>query len=160
MLVGAQHSSNKVLGYVNMLLYCPLCSEFLHPVVNLFFVFSCIWKVDCLVCSFCFRFIGSIELQIGRKLYLEELGVSAVDECGLSDGMGCSSSSEKTRLPHDTIQSLMNGSLQLPYSENFPLPSVVPCLGGCKEAYYCRYVTCFNIWCADMTHNFLCFEPC
>ncbi|CAH1423548.1 unnamed protein product [Lactuca virosa] len=31
-------------------------------------------KIDCLVCSFCFRFIGSIELQIGRKLYLQGLG--------------------------------------------------------------------------------------
>ncbi|KAK4398020.1 Histone-lysine N-methyltransferase ATXR2 [Sesamum angolense] len=45
--------------------------------------------IDCLVCSFCFRFIGSIELQIGRKLYLQELGVSAVDECGSSDACGC-----------------------------------------------------------------------
>nr|XP_016436451.1 PREDICTED: histone-lysine N-methyltransferase ATXR2-like [Nicotiana tabacum] len=33
-------------------------------------------KVDCLVCSYCFCFIGSIELQIGRKLYLAQLGVS------------------------------------------------------------------------------------
>ncbi|KAL3635496.1 Histone-lysine N-methyltransferase atxr2 [Castilleja foliolosa] len=95
-------------------------------------------KIDCLVCSSCFRFIGSIELQIGRKLYLEELGVSCVDECGSSDETRCSSSSEKFRLPRDTIQSLMNGHLHLPYSENFDLPSVVSCLGGCEEAFYCR----------------------
>lgn len=72
---------------------------------------------------------------------MEELGISTDDECGSSGGMECSSSSEKTHLPHTTIQSLMDGSLRLPYSENFPLPSVVPCLGGCKEAYYCRYFT-------------------
>lgn len=110
-------------------------------VVNFFFLFPfhpSMWKIDCLVCSFCYKFIGSIELQIGRKLYLEELGVSAVDECGSSNETGCSSSSSKTHLSQDTIQSLMDGSLRLPYSENFPLPSVVPCPGGCKEAYYCR----------------------
>ncbi|PIN18330.1 putative histone tail methylase containing SET domain [Handroanthus impetiginosus] len=121
MLVGAQHSSNKI---------------------------------DCLVCSFCFQFIGSIELQIGRKLYLEELGVSAIDECGSSDDMGCSSSSEKTCIPQDSIQSLMNGSLQLPYSENFPLPSVVPCPGGCKEAYYCSKSCAEADW--DSFHSLLC----
>ncbi|CAI0460674.1 unnamed protein product [Linum tenue] len=39
-------------------------------------------KIDCLVCGFCFQFIGSIELQIGRKLYLQSLGVSSTsDEC-------------------------------------------------------------------------------
>ncbi|KAL0444058.1 UNVERIFIED_CONTAM: Histone-lysine N-methyltransferase ATXR2 [Sesamum latifolium] len=121
MLVGAQHSSNKI---------------------------------DCLVCSFCFRFIGSIELQIGRKLYLQELGVSAVDECGSSDGIGCSTSPEKTRVPQDTIQSLMNSSLRLPYSENFPLPSVVPCLGGCKEAYYCSKSCAEADW--GSFHSLLC----
>lgn len=76
---------------------------------------------------------------------MEELGISTDDECGSSGGTECSSSSQKTRLPHDAIQSLMNGGLRLPYSENFPLPLVVPCLGGCKEAYYCRYFAYFNI---------------
>ncbi|KAK6134892.1 hypothetical protein DH2020_031376 [Rehmannia glutinosa] len=111
-------------------------------------------KIDCLVCSFCFRFIGSIELQIGRKLYLEELGVSAVDECGSSNEMRCSSSSGKTRLPQDTIQSLMNGCLRLPCSENFPLPSVVPCVGGCEEAYYCSKTCAEADW--DSFHSLLC----
>lgn len=103
-----------------------------------------LWQIDCLVCSFCFQFIGSIELQIGRKLYLRELGVSTADECGPSNGQGCSSNSsfnQETALPRDAITSLMNGNLQLPHSEKFPLPSIVPCLGGCKEAYYCRYAT-------------------
>ncbi|KAK4486856.1 hypothetical protein RD792_006164, partial [Penstemon davidsonii] len=133
MLVGAQHSSNK-----------------LH-------LLSLMWQIDCLVCSFCFRFIGSIELQIGRKLYLQELGVSATDECGPSNGPGCSSgssSSQKTRLPRDIIASLMNGDLQLPYSEKFPLPSVVPCLGGCKEAYYCSKSCAEADW--DSFHSLLC----
>ncbi|XP_047939856.1 histone-lysine N-methyltransferase ATXR2 [Salvia hispanica] len=121
MLVGAQHSSNKV---------------------------------NCMVCSFCFRFIGSIELQIGRKLYLEELGISADGGCGSSGGMECGSSSEKIRLSHDTIQSLMEGRLQLPYSENFPLPPVVSCIGGCKETYYCSESCAQADW--DSFHSLLC----
>ncbi|GER53243.1 histone-lysine N-methyltransferase ATXR2 [Striga asiatica] len=112
-------------------------------------------KIDCLVCSFCFRFIGSIELQIGRKLYLEELGIRAVDECGPSNDEGsCSSPSHKTRLPQDTIQSLMNGNLLLPYSEKFPLPSVVSCLGGCLESHYCSQSCAEADW--DLFHSLLC----
>ncbi|CAI9759970.1 unnamed protein product [Fraxinus pennsylvanica] len=122
MLVGAQHSSNKI---------------------------------DCLVCSFCFQFIGSIELQIGKKLYLHELGISA-DECGPSDRTECSSGSFSDRSPllRDTIESLMNDSMQLPFSEKFPLPSVVSCPGGCREAYYCSESCAKADW--DSFHSLLC----
>lgn len=121
MLVGAQHSSNKI---------------------------------DCLVCSFCFQFIGSIELQIGKKLYLQELGISA-DECG-PDRTECSSGSfsDSSPLLRDTIESLMNGSMQLPFSEKFPLPSVVSCPGGCREAYYCSESCAKADW--DSFHSLLC----
>lgn len=97
-------------------------------------------QIDCLVCSFCFQFIGSVELQIGKKLYLQELGISADNECGPSDRTECSSGSfiDRSPLLQDTIESLMNGSMRLPFSEKFPLPSVVSCPGGCREAYYCR----------------------
>ncbi|KAJ0113528.1 hypothetical protein Patl1_02063 [Pistacia atlantica] len=117
MLVGIQHSSNKV---------------------------------DCLVCSFCFRFIGSIELQIGRKLYLQNLGVSANDCCDMETSShvsnncfdtvssdmedesqvknhqnleNCASSSSKDNisLPNGVVESLMNGELVLPYSNKFPI---------------------------------------
>lgn len=123
-------------------------------------------QIDCLVCSYCFRFIGSIELQIGRKLYWRDLGVST-DECERKEflhiqrdcynsdpsdeedysdaedrkdigGYSSSSSKSKISIPKDVIESLMNGDLRLPYSEEFPLPSTVSCPGGCKEAYYCR----------------------
>lgn len=123
--------------------------------------------MDCLVCSFCFRFIGSVELQIGRKLYLQSLGDSANNGCqmgasshvskdcydtdssDMEDGSytknhenleNCASSSSKDNisLPEGVVQSLMNGELVLPYSNKFLLPSTVPCPGGCGEAYYCR----------------------
>ncbi|EPS66842.1 hypothetical protein M569_07933, partial [Genlisea aurea] len=117
MLVGVQHSSNKI---------------------------------DCLVCSFCFRFIGSIGLQIGRKLYLEELGISSSDHCGST----YNSSSGKSHISGVTIQSLMEGTLNLPYSEKFPLPEVVSCPGKCNEAYYCSKSCAEADW--DASHSLLC----
>lgn len=135
MLVGAQHSSNKT---------------------------------ECLVCSLCFRFIGSVELQIGRKLYFQQLGVST--DCGskLSDGEGnscmevhdkcrdCSSSSsrEKTNLPKEVVESLMNGEIALPHSKKFSLPSIVSCPGGCREAYYCSKSCAELDW--EVFHSLLC----
>ncbi|KZV40314.1 histone-lysine N-methyltransferase ATXR2, partial [Dorcoceras hygrometricum] len=106
--------------------------------------------------SFCFQFIGSIELQIGRKLYFQDIGVSAVDECESPDGAGCSSSdsNEKIPLPRDIIDALMNYDLKLPYSTEFPLPSVIPCLGGCKEAYYCSKSCAEADW--RLYHSLLC----
>ncbi|XP_010240963.1 PREDICTED: histone-lysine N-methyltransferase ATXR2 isoform X2 [Nelumbo nucifera] len=147
MLVGSQHSSNKV---------------------------------DCLVCSYCFRFIGSIELQIGRKLYLQDLGISSSKECVLEtysqpskqccaddssnedfmtdndDLVACTSSSQndKIPLPKEVIQSLMNGNLVLPYSKQFSLPTVVSCPGGCGEAYYCSESCAKVDW--ELFHSLLC----
>ncbi|XP_059661050.1 histone-lysine N-methyltransferase ATXR2 [Cornus florida] len=150
MLVGAQHSSNKI---------------------------------DCLVCSFCFHFIGSVELQIGRKLHFQDLGVSANNECDrqtISDipkdccqmdssdseddsyredhgslrACSSSSSKDKTPLPKEAVESLLNGGLVLPYSKQFSLPSVVSCPGGCGETYYCSKSCAQADW--DLFHSLLC----
>ncbi|XVF66967.1 hypothetical protein PTKIN_Ptkin10aG0082400 [Pterospermum kingtungense] len=141
MLVGAQHPSNKI---------------------------------DCLVCSYCFKFIGSIELQIGRKLYLKSLGlgISPHNECQNSSSdeedqdnhyvqnhlhseNGASSSSTNT-VPSPTmaVESLMNGELALPYSNKFPLPSVVSCPSGCEEAFYCSKSCAEADW--ESFHSLLC----
>ncbi|CAL5403501.1 unnamed protein product [Camellia sinensis] len=140
-------------------------------------------KIDCLVCSFCFCFIGSIELQIGRKLYLQDLGVSTNNECerkpfshipketcqiDSSDGeddsyvvdhrsskeYGSSSSKYRTPLPKEIVESLMNGELVLPFSKQFPLPSVISCPGGCRESYYCSKLCAEADW--DLFHSLLC----
>ncbi|RVW25511.1 Histone-lysine N-methyltransferase ATXR2 [Vitis vinifera] len=150
MLVGAQHSSNKI---------------------------------NCLVCSFCFHFIGSIELQIGRRLYLQGLGVSTSNGCGREtfshnshdncqvdssededncymeehDELGeCASSSSKDKvpLPKGVVESLMNGELTLPYPKEFPLPSAIACSGGCGEAYYCSKLCAEADW--ESSHSLLC----
>ncbi|KAM5580701.1 histone-lysine N-methyltransferase ATXR2 [Rosa sericea] len=134
MLVGIQHSSNKI---------------------------------ECLACSFCFRFVGSVELQIGRRLYLQEMGVSAnccqtdysSDEQEEEEEMGqCGSSSSgykgKVPLPKGIAEPLMNGELKLPYSDKFSMPPAVPCPGGCGEAYYCSKLCAESDW--NSSHSLLC----
>ncbi|KAG7632121.1 SET domain [Arabidopsis suecica] len=122
-------------------------------------------KVDCLVCSFCFRFIGSIEKQIGRKLYFKNLGVSGCcdddsseeDECvkynGNEEQCGGSSSSHNT-LPEGVVSSLMNGEMALPHTDKFPLPSPLSCPGGCQEAFYCSESCAEADW--ESSHSLLC----
>lgn len=135
-------------------------------IVSQTFVSLSTLQIDCFVCSFCYRFISSIEHQIGRKLYLQNLGVSTNHECDegtnsvvAKDGNGsdssddegnygivdcqnfgecASSSSVKIPLPTEVVHSLMHEELVLPYSTKFPQPLVIPCRGGCSEGYYCR----------------------
>lgn len=137
-----------------------LCS---HLKAFLFFALFCLMfyltlQIDCFVCSFCFRFTGSIEHQIGRRLYLQELRANESHGCDVGESSeNChevdssdeeekctqqctsgSSSNTKVPLPEGVVESLMNGQLILPCSEKFSLPPAVPCNGGCGEAYYCR----------------------
>ncbi|WVY99679.1 hypothetical protein V8G54_025749 [Vigna mungo] len=113
-------------------------------------------QIDCLVCGFCFRFIGSIELQIGRRLYMKQLRANESHGCDVGNSsqhfhgidssdeeentQQCTSGISKTKvlLPEGVVESLMNGQLVLPCSEKFTLLPAVPCPGGCGEAYYCR----------------------
>ncbi|KAL7207833.1 hypothetical protein ACSBR1_029728 [Camellia fascicularis] len=113
-------------------------------------------KIDCLVCSFCFCFIGSIELQIGRKLYLQDLGVSTNNELHHRSSKECGSNSSKYRtpLPKEIVESLMKGELVFPYSKQFPLPSIISCPGGCRESYYCSKLCAEVDW--DLFHSLLC----
>ncbi|KAF3611298.1 hypothetical protein DY000_02049370 [Brassica cretica] len=110
-------------------------------------------KVDCLVCSFCFRFIGSIEKQIGRKLYFKNMGLSGC--CGGGGGDSSeSSSSNHNSLPQGVVSSLMNGEMALPHTDKFPLPSPLSCPGGCQEAFYCSGSCAEADW--ESSHSLLC----
>ncbi|KAB1209836.1 Histone-lysine N-methyltransferase ATXR2 [Morella rubra] len=132
-------------------------------------------KIDCLVCSFCFRFIGSIELQIGRRLYFQGLGTaenhgSDMDCCDPDShdeeynslmeklknfGEGASSSSKEIfPFPGEVVESLMNGEVVLPYSKEFSLPPAVTCGGGCGEAFYCSKSCAEADW--ESSHSLLC----
>ncbi|KMZ58602.1 Histone-lysine N-methyltransferase ATXR2 [Zostera marina] len=128
-------------------------------------------KMDCLVCSHCFRYIGSIELQIGRKLFFDHLKSSSKtdDDENTSNVSKQSHSpknceithtnSEKMKLNNDStyqksLEALMNGTLILPYSKKFRLPPVISCPGGCEEEHYCSEKCAINDW--KIYHSLLC----
>jgi len=106
-------------------------------------------QIYCVVCSYCFHFIGSIEFQIGRRLYLQSLGGS-VDgtterhchgsDAGSSTGCSGASSGNCNAVPQEVLMSLMDGNMSLPLTDQFCLPSVVACPGGCEGELYCRFV--------------------
>ncbi|KAK1279409.1 Histone-lysine N-methyltransferase ATXR2 [Acorus gramineus] len=137
----------------------------------MFLSLSYVFQVDCFVCSHCFQFIGSVELQIGRKLYLQGLGLSDKNGCDFeafsptskedvpknhnhSELCSSSASRDNSAPSDDTLESLMNGTLSLPYSEKFSLPPVISCLGGCEEEHYCSKSCAEADW--ELFHSILC----
>jgi hypothetical protein len=99
------------------------------------------------VCSYCFRFIGSVEFQIGHRLYLQNAGSSIGchserhcrgSESGSSTGSPGVTKGNGEDLPLEVIESLITGETSLPFSDHFALPEVVSC-HGCEEERYCRF---------------------
>ncbi|XP_062184417.1 histone-lysine N-methyltransferase ATXR2 [Phragmites australis] len=120
-------------------------------------------KVDCIVCSYCFRFIGSIEFQIGRRLYLQSIGASIdgtndrhCHESGVGSSIGCSGATKgnSNTVPQEVLMSLMTGDTSLPFTDQFGLPSVVACPGGCEGELYCSQSCADSDW--DSYHSLLC----
>ncbi|PKA63705.1 Histone-lysine N-methyltransferase ATXR2 [Apostasia shenzhenica] len=120
-------------------------------------------KVDCFVCSRCFCYIGSVEVQIGRKLYLESLGLTTMDCDHQSEDQSFlqenddetgSSAHKNNSFSMDVLQLLMDGNLFLPYSKQFTLPTIVACPGGCEEEHYCSKLCADIDW--DTVHSLLC----
>lgn len=100
-------------------------------------------QIDCVVCSYCFRFIGSIEFQIGHRLYLQSIGCNSERHChgsesGSSTGFPGVTKENSDALPQEVLESLLNGEISLPFSDDFSLPEVVAC-HGCQEERYCRF---------------------
>ena len=99
------------------------------------------------MCSYCFRFIGSIEFQIGHRLYLQSIGSSVGchrerhchgSDSGSSTGSPVVTKGDSDTLPQEVLDSLLNSEISLPFSDQFALPEVVAC-HGCQEERYCRF---------------------
>jgi hypothetical protein len=57
-----------------LILLIFFCNFYFSLMDGTFLILLFTLQIDCLVCSFCFCFIGSIELQIGMRVYLKDLG--------------------------------------------------------------------------------------
>ncbi|KAH7440736.1 hypothetical protein KP509_03G007800 [Ceratopteris richardii] len=137
-------------------------------------------KTDALVCSFCFCFIGSIELQIGRKLlFLSDKNSQSSDGhvedsteiesmTHITDLNSCAGNLKTPRnidkekgsnedLSSNAAESLINGNIQLPFSSLFSLPAVVFCIGGCEDEFFCSEKCAKAAW--ESYHSLLCSGP-
>uniref|UniRef100_A0A0D9W9W8 SET domain-containing protein n=1 Tax=Leersia perrieri TaxID=77586 RepID=A0A0D9W9W8_9ORYZ len=111
-------------------------------------------KIDCAVCSYCFRFIGSIEFQIGRQLYWQSIG-SSIDcnnkrhyhesDVGSSASSSGASKENSNTLPEEVLVSLITGEMSLPFTDHFVLPQTVACR-GCEEERYCSQSCADSDW--------------
>eukprot|EP00898_Chlorokybus_atmophyticus_P002763 jgi/Chlat1/3488/Chrsp23S03679 len=138
-LVGAQHFANKAVAHV---------------------------------CSHCFQYIGSVEQQIGRRILVlststsphhahgetshtcsdeeqEEQEQAQVDDDD-DDGNAVEISSEVQHL----ASQLTEGSIKLPFTEDFALPEAVACPGGCEDEAFCSTLCAEAEW--EFCHQLLC----
>jgi len=135
-------------------------------------------------CGHCFRHIGSVELQIARRILAAAAAEhdNQAQQEGHKDGHsgGTSALGRQTDENHSDcacasadarggraaalngvgavlLEGLLNGCERLPHGAQFPLPAVVPCPGGCRDEAYCSTACSGAAW--DGFHQLLCTGP-
>ncbi|PSC68405.1 SET domain-containing [Micractinium conductrix] len=123
---------------------------------------------DAWVCARCFRFIGSVEQQLARRIWAlrdaAEAGGEPHRHQEASDGEGSAGDSDAAgqreaaqALDGAAVQAQAAGELRLPCTEGAPLPAPVPCPGGCPDAHYCSETCAEAAW--QHSHQLLCPGP-
>ncbi|GAB4823261.1 hypothetical protein N2152v2_010307 [Parachlorella kessleri] len=109
-------------------------------------------RTAALVCSHCFQYLGSVETQIGVRLAAlqgeAELDGEADGAPGRGEGVGGVADNE------ELIYALLTGDLNLPLTDQVPLPEVVLCPGGCSDDKYCSERCAQAAW--QQYHSLLC----
>ena len=120
-------------------------------------------KRHALACACCFRYLGSVEVQIARRLLPRAAAAGAAGAApGGEEGDGEYAPSEgEEELPAVDAEalelvSLADGRKRLPCSELFPLPQPHPCPGGC-DAQFCSASCAASCWAQQ--HRLLCIGP-
>ncbi len=121
-------------------------------------------KCDARACAHCFRYVGSVEEQIARRLLGQVAAAGETEGGGSASADGASSSSSAapaTPLSFDPVPldlpALAEGRKRLPHSERFALPPAVACLGGCDHACFCSAACADAAW--RRHHRLLCTGP-
>ncbi|KAI3436369.1 hypothetical protein D9Q98_002422 [Chlorella vulgaris] len=123
---------------------------------------------EAIVCSHCFRFVGSLEKQVGQQVSeaVDEAGRCDLDAAAPVDDSSASeagSHQEALMALHDDALKLLHGRLTLPHTDAVPLPAAVPCQGGCsgfKDCLgdrYCSPSCAADAW--QQYHQLLCMGP-
>jgi hypothetical protein len=111
---------------------------------------------DAIVCSFCCRYVGSIEKQIGQRLFhqlsstQEKQQQQQQNEQQMSATPADAAAEEAARRSGDLdiLNSMASiGEPKLPLAdEYFPLPTEHACLGGCYREIFCSNECARNAW--------------
>ena len=120
-------------------------------------------KEAALACGRCFRYVGTVEEQVARRLLAR---VAAAGDADDDAAGGAHDSQEDSPEPAEplgfdpaplNLAALAQGDAQLPRSDAFPLPAAVACPGGCATEVFC------SAECADAAwrdhHCLLCTGP-
>eukprot|EP00887_Chlorella_sp_A99_P006616 scaffold3.g6616.t1 len=110
------------------------------------------------VCGHCFRFLGSVEQQLGRLLLAVQQRQQEGSDAASSDGSESSGGAGAASAIDDAVlQTLIGGQLCLPLSDCLPLPAPVRCRGGCADEWYCSTACEAAAW--ERCHQLLCTGP-
>ena len=110
---------------------------------------------DAIVCSFCFRYVGSIEKQIGQRLFQQfssthEMQEQQQNEQLMTATPNNTAAEEAARRSSDLeiLNSMASvGEPKLPLAdEHFPLPMEHRCVGGCYREVFCSNECAQNAW--------------
>jgi hypothetical protein len=120
-------------------------------------------KEDALACGRCFRYVGTVEEQVARRLLAR---VAAAGDAADAEASGAGADDTADAEPAQplgfdpaplNLAALAQGAAKLPRSEAFPLPAAVACPGGCAAEVFC------SADCADAAwrehHCLLCTGP-
>ena len=110
---------------------------------------------DAIVCSFCFRYVGSIEKQIGQRLFhqlssaqekLQQQKEQQMEATTAGDAAAEESARRSGDL--DVLNSMASvGEPKLPLADQcFPLPTERACVGGCYRESFCSNECAQNAW--------------
>jgi hypothetical protein len=94
------------------------------------------------VCSHCFRFVGSLEKQVGQQVSeaVDEAGRCDLDAAAPVDDSSASeagSHQEALMALHDDALKLLHGRLTLPHTDAVPLPAAVSCWSVLRTVGLC-----------------------
>lgn len=119
-------------------------------------------KEAALACGRCFRYVGTVEEQVARRLLARVAAAGDADDAATSHDASQEDPSEPAvPLGFDpgplNLAALAQGDAKLPRSDAFPLPAAVACPGGCSAEVFC------SAECADAAwrdhHCLLCTGP-
>ena len=118
-------------------------------------------KEAALACGRCFRYVGSVEEQVARRLLARVAAAGDAQDAAAAGAGAADDEPAAEPLTFDpaplNLPALAQGSATLPRSDAFPLPATVACPGGCTDEVFCSAACADAAW--KDHHCLLCTGP-